>query len=168
MKINIAGLMSMISEYDKEINGLSSSLKKEVYNVSTQELDKTVTVIEDYKDDFVRDMKKLEELTHALTKLKTILYEKNNSFHLSDGRTIQSAIVDNSNLRFLANTYEAILKYRSSKVRCTEVNNSYFECKDVNFDIQEIREKLEKVKEKIHITDLEISKLNARVFDIDI
>ena len=28
MKINIAGLMSMISEYDKEINGLSSSLKK--------------------------------------------------------------------------------------------------------------------------------------------
>ncbi len=168
MKINISGLMSMISEYDKELTTLSYNLKKEVYNVSTQELNGTVTVVEDYKEDFVRDMERLENLVSTLTKLKAILYEKNNSFHLSDGRSIQKAIVDNSNLRFLANTYEAILKYRSSKTRCTEVNNSYFECKDLNFDIKEVRKKLETVKEKIHNTDLEISKLNARVFDIEI
>ena len=36
MKINISGLMSMISEYDKELTTLSYNLKKEVYNVSTQ------------------------------------------------------------------------------------------------------------------------------------
>ena len=44
MKINISGLMSMISEYDKELTTLSYNLKKEVYNVSTQELNGTVTV----------------------------------------------------------------------------------------------------------------------------
>lgn len=166
MKINISSLMSMISEYDKEVSLLSVSLKKEVYNVSVQELNGTINVIEDNKEAFVRDMEKFEKMVFKLTKLKTILYEKNNSFHLSDGRTIQSAIVDNSNLRFLVNIYDAILKYKSSKTRCTEVNNSYFECKDVNFDLEEVRKKLEDVKSKIQQTDLEISKLNARVFDI--
>jgi len=168
MKINISSLMSMISEYDKELSLLSVNLKKGVYNVSVQELDGTVNVIEDNKEAFVNDMKKFEEMVSKLTKLKTILYEKNNSFHLSDGRTIQSAIVDNSNLRFLVNTYDAILKYKSSKTRCTEVNNSYFECKNINFDIEEVRKKLEDAKAKIQETDLEISKLNARIFDIEL
>ena len=56
----------MISEYDKELTTLSYNLKKEVYNVSTQELNGTVTVIEDYKEDFVRDLEQLENLVSTL------------------------------------------------------------------------------------------------------
>lgn len=168
MKINISGLMSMISEYDKQINSLSYNVKKEVYNVSIQELNGTVNMIEENNAEFTRDMKELEETISKLTKLKTILYEKNNSYRLNDGRTIQAAIVDNSNLRFLVNVYNDILKYRSSKTRCTEVNNSYFECKNINFDIQELREKVENIKKQIQETDLEISKLNSQIFEIDI
>ena len=168
MKINISGLMSMISEYDKQINSLSYNVKKEVYDVSIQELNGTVNMIEENNAEFTRDMKELEETISKLTKLKTILYEKNNSYRLNDGRTIQSAIVDNSNLRFLVNVYNDILKYRSSKTRCTEVNNSYFECKNINFDIQELRERVENIKKQIQETDLEISKLNSQIFEIDI
>ena len=40
------------------------------------------------KENFTRDMTELEDKIFKLTQLKTILYKKNNSFHLSDGRTI--------------------------------------------------------------------------------
>ena len=168
MKINISGLMSMISEYDKQINALSFKIKNEVYSVSIQELNGTVNVIDENKEDFTRNMTELEDKIFKLTQLKTILYKKNNSFHLSDGRTIQSAIVDNSNLSFLENNYDYILNFRSTKTRCTEVNNSYFECKNINFDTEEIRKKLEDIKDKIQQTDLEISKLNSQIFEINI
>ena len=168
MKINISGLLSLINEYDRKINTLSFNVKREVYDVSTQELDGTVNVIEKNKEDFTRDLREFEDAVSKLTRLKTILYEKNNSYHLSDGRTIQSAIVDNCNLRRLENIYTSILDCRSSKTRCSEVNNSYFQCKDINYDALEIRDKLDTIKEKIQSTDLEISKLNSEMFEIDL
>ena len=88
MKINISGLMSMISEYDKQINALSFKIKNEVYSVSIQELNGTVNVIDENKENFTRNMTELEDKIFKLTQLKTILYKKNNSFHLSYGRTI--------------------------------------------------------------------------------
>lgn len=53
-------------------------------------------------------------------------------------------------------------------MRCTEVNNSYFQCKDINYDTLEIRDKLDAIKGKIQTTDLEISKLNSEMFEIDL
>ena len=80
MKINISGLMSMISEYDKQINALSFKIKNEVYSVSIQELNGTVNVIDENKENFTRNMTELEDKIFKLTQLKTILYKKNNSF----------------------------------------------------------------------------------------
>ena len=96
----------------------------------------------------------------------TILYTKNNEFKLSDGRTIQQAIVDNTYLRKLKTTYEQLLVFQNSKKRVTEVNNSYFECKTVNFNSNEIRTKIEKIDNQIQKTDFEISKLNSIEFEI--
>lgn len=103
-----------------------------------------------------------------ISKLKSILYEKNNNFKLSDGRTIQTAIVDNANLRKMKLTYENMLTFRNIKRRVTEVNNSYFECKTVNFDIDEVKNELMVIESKIQNTDFEISKLNSIEFEIDI
>ena len=94
------------------------------------------------------------------------MYEKNNQFKLNDGRSIQQAIVDNTNLRKLKTVYEQLLLLKNSKKRVTEVNNSYFECKKVNFNSKQIREKLEKIDNKIQETDFEISKLNSVEFEI--
>ena len=44
-------------------------------------------------------MKEQEDILKKISKLKATLYEKNNSFKLSDGRTIQDAIIDNTYLR---------------------------------------------------------------------
>ncbi len=38
--------------------------------------------------------------------------KKNNSFKLSDGRTIQDAIIDNTYLRRLKSSYDNMLKYK--------------------------------------------------------
>ena len=61
-----------------------------------------------------------------------------------------------------------MLTFRNIKRRVTEVNNSYFECKTVNFDIDEVKNELMVIESKIQNTDFEISKLNSIEFEIDI
>lgn len=166
MKTNISSLMSLISEEERCLNTRIYTIKGYAINTSVEELDGRINVVEDNKEAFDLDFKEIERSSNELSKLKTILYQKNNQFKLSDGRSIQQAIVDNTNLRKLKSTYEQLLLLKKSKKRVTEVNNSYFECKMVNFDPKQLREKLEKIDDEIQKTDFEISKLNSVEFEI--
>ena len=168
MKINISGLMSVIAEEERKFNSLSNSLRNNIYSTSIQELNGTVNIIDDYKEEFEKDLIEFSIVMNKISKLKSVLYEKNNNFKLTDGRTIQEAIIDNANLRKMKTTYEMMLTFRNVKRRITEVNNSYFECKTLNFDITKIKEELQKIDSKIQQTDFEISKLNSIEFEIDI
>ena len=168
MKINISGLMNLIAEEERKFNSLSTSLKTNIYSTSIQELNGTVNVIDDYKKEFENDLVEYSNVMNRIFKLKATLYEKNNNFKLTDGRSIQAAIIDNANLRKMKSTYDLMLTFRNVKRRVTEVNNSYFECKTVNFDINKIKEKLQVIDLKIQETDFEISKLNSIEFEIDI
>lgn len=166
MKTNIAALMSLISEEERYLNGRSYTIKGYAINTSVEELDGRINIIEDNKEAFDLDLKEIERIAKELSKLKRVLYEKNNQFKLSDGRSIQQAIVDNTNLRKLKSTFEQLLMLKNSKRRVTEVNNSYFECKTVNFDSRELRKRLEEIDNEIQKTDFEISKLNSVEFEI--
>lgn len=168
MKINISGLMNLIAEEERKFNNLSTLLTTNIYSTSIQELNGTVNVIDDYKDEYVSSLEEFSKIMKRISKLKATLYEKNNSFKLSDGRTIQSAIIDNANLRKMKNTYDMMCSFRNVKRRITEVNNSYFECKTVNFDVDKIKKELKEIEMKIQETDFEISKLNSIEFEIDI
>ena len=64
--------------------------------------------------------------------------------------------------------YENLLDRRNSKRRVTEVNNSYFECKTLNYDVEKIQNEYDEIEKKIHKTDFEISKLNSKEFEVDI
>ena len=166
MKTNISSLMNLISEEERNLNNISYTIKGYAINTSVEELDGRINVVEDNKEAFELDLREIEKSTNELSRLKAILYEKNNEFKLSDGRSIQQAIVDNTNLRKLKTTYEQLLLLKNSKKRVTEVNNSYFECKTVNFDSNQLRQKLEEIDNKIQKTDFEISKLNSVEFEI--
>lgn len=168
MKINLSSLMSLIDENEKQYSSLFFSLKKHVFNTSIQELNGTTNIVEDNKKDFQEEISEVERLSTEITKLKSILYEKNNSFKLTDGRTIQSAIVENSNLRKLKDNLQSLLNYRNSKQRVTEVNNSYFQIQEINYNQEEIKSQIQQLDEKIRNTDFEISKLNSIEFDIDL
>jgi hypothetical protein len=63
--------------------------------------------------------------------------------------------------------YEGVLIHKSTKKRITEVNNSYFESKTLNFDVENINSKLKEIEAKIQQTDFEISKLNSQEFVIE-
>ncbi len=167
MKTNISGLMTLIKDYEEKLNNLEATLDMHYASKKIIELNKQENVIEDYKDDFKNELLEYEKLTDRITYLKNILYEKNNEFKLSDGRSIQTSIANNNNLRKLKTLYEDLLLKRNTKTRVTEVNNSYFEVNEVNFDVNEIKEKLKKVEEKIYQTDFEISKLNSIEFEIE-
>lgn len=166
MKTNIASLMSLISAEEKNLNKLLNNMMEHTFNTTIQELDGSETIIEDYKSDFESELNELDLCYERLTKFKKVLFEKNNSFKLSDGRTIQQAIADTTYLRKIKSFYELILKNRASKRRITEVNNSYFESKTLNFDIKELEDKLAQIDEQIQKTDFEISKLNSLEFEI--
>jgi len=168
MKTNLSTLMSIIGEEEAKFNMYGRELKNHVYNVSIQELNGNVTVMEDYKADFEKELTEYVELQKKITTIKSIIHQKNNEFKLSDGRTIQSAIIDNTNLRKMKMTYYNLLQMKNSKARVTEVNNSYFECKTVNFDEKEIREEFDRLESKIQETDFEIFKLNSIEFEVDI
>ena len=166
MKTNIAALMSLISEEERYLNSRSYTIKGYAINTSVEELDGRINIIEDNKEAFDLDLKEIERITKELSKLKRVLYEKNNQFKLSDGRSIQQAIVDNANLRKIKSIFEQLLMLKNTKKRVTEVNNSYFECKTVNFDSKRLRERLEEIDNEIQKTDFEISKLNSVEFEI--
>ena len=166
MKTNISALMNLISEEERNLSKRSYTINEYAISISIEELDGKTNVIEDNKEAFDLDFKELETSVNKLSKLKRILYEKNNQFKLNDGRSIQQAIVDNTNLRKLKSTYEQLLLLKNSKKRITEVNNSYFECRTVNFDTKKLRERLEEIDKEIQKTDFEISKLNSVEFEI--
>jgi hypothetical protein len=166
MKTNISALMNLISEVEKNLSSKTYSIEDYALNISIEELDGKVNLVEDNKEIFNLNLKEIEKASKELSRLKAILYEKNNEFKLSDGRTIQQAIVDNTNLRKLKTTYENLLLLKNTKKRVTEVNNSYFESKTLNFDQNKLKKRLEEIDSEIQKTDFEISKLNSVEFSI--
>ena len=168
MKTNISGIMLMISDYSTKVNTLEKSIQNHIYNTSIQELSGNVTVMTDNKDYFEEELKEYKENLKKITKLKSILYQKNNKFTLSNGITIQEAIVKNANNRKLKSTYDYIMNYKNTKTRETEVNNSYFECKTVNYDENIIKNEIIKLEKEIQNIDFEISKLNSIEFEIEL
>ena len=165
MKLNLTTLMSKINEEESNLNTLMTNIKEHLYSTSIKELDGSETVLENYKQYLDEELKSLETSYQLLTKLKKFQFIKNNSLKLNDGRTIQQAISDNNYLRKLKNFYNSIVNNRSTKQRITEVNNSYFECRNLNYDVKEIRNKIEKITQEIETTEFEISKLNSIEFD---
>lgn len=165
MKLNLTTLMSKINEEESNLNTLMTNIKEHLYSISIKELDGSETVLENYKQDLDEELKSLETSYQLLTKLKKFQFIKNNSLKLNDGRTIQQAISDNNYLRKLKNFYNSIVNNRSTKQRITEVNNSYFECRNLNYDVKEIKNKIEKITQEIETTEFEISKLNSIEFD---
>ena len=168
MKTNLASLMSIVSEEEKQFSSYGWSLRTFAYNTSIQELDGKINITEDYKKDFEKTYEELKKAQEKIIKIKAAIYEKNNQFKLSDGRTIQEAIVENTILRKMKNYYETLLEKRNSKKRVAEVNNSYFECKTLNYNVEQIQKEYDELEKKIQRTDFEISKLNSLEFDVDI
>ncbi len=168
MKTNLSNLMNIVSDLEKDFSNCGYDLKEYSYSTTIKELDGTENVIEDYKEDFKQHFDEYKKMQMKITKLKATIYEKNNSFKLSDGRTIQEAIVDNANLRKMKQIYSYLISQRSTKKRITEVNNSYFECKTINYDLQNMKEEYNNLEKKIQDTDFEISKLNSIEFDIEL
>ena len=166
MKTNISALMNLISEVEKNLSSKIYSIEDYALNISIEELDGKVNLVEDNKEIFNLNLEEIEKASKELSRLKAILYEKNNEFKLSDGRTIQQAIVDNTNLRKLKTTYENLLLLKNTKKRVTEVNNSYFESKTLNFDQNKLKKRLEEIDSEKQKTDFEISKLNSVEFSI--
>lgn len=168
MRINLSSLMSLIDESEKRYSSLFISLRKHVLTTSIQELNGTTNIVEDNKKDFDEELAEVNKLANEISKFKSILYEKNNSFKLSDGRTIQSAIVENSNLRKLKDNLQSLLNYHNFKQRVTEVNNSYFQIQEINYDPEKVKSQILQLDQRIHNTDFEISKLNSIEFDINL
>lgn len=62
MKTNLSNLMTIVVDEEKKFSSYSYEIKEYSYNTSTQELDGTVNIIEDYKDDFKKAFEEYKKL----------------------------------------------------------------------------------------------------------
>ena len=80
MKTNIQALMNLISEEERYLNNRTYTIKTYALNTTVEELDGRVNIIEDNKEAFDLDFEALETSVKKLSKLKSVLYQKNNEF----------------------------------------------------------------------------------------
>ncbi len=166
MKTNISNLMNLISDNERKLNLLSNQLFSHVQTTTIKELNGTENIIDDCKEDFEVEYKEYMQLIDDISRMKKIIYQKNNELKLPDGITIQDALVEINMLRKKYAILTGINEYRSLKKRVTEVNNSYFECKTINFDAKNLKSELEMINNEIQNLEFEVSKLNSLEFEI--
>lgn len=167
MKTNLSNLMNIVAEEERNLNTLLRNLRAHLYNVTTKELNGTENIIDDYKDDFVNEYKEYCDLADKISKLKRLIYTKNNEYKLPNGNTIQDALVEVSLLRKKFNLIQELSEYKNINRRITEVNNSYFEYKTLNYDVKKLKEEAKILEEQIRNIEFEISKLNSIEFEIN-
>lgn len=168
MKTNLSSLMNMQAKYQEEYDEAAKNVLIYSRNIKTRELNGTETMLYDCKDDFNDNFEKLKKLEKVTSKIRATINKMNNEIKLSDNRTISEALADNISLRIMQDTYKSLLETKASNKRVTEVNNSYFEIKELNFDSKNLKDLYNEVTKKILDTDFEISKANSIEFDVDI
>lgn len=165
MKTNLVDLMSKVSQLESEFIELSYELQTQSMNVTVIELDGQSQDLEFYpyfKDDFNRYI----ELGNEITKLKGIIFERNNSLKLKNGNTIQKTIAEIQNKRKILNLVKRLAKQNPSKKRTSETNNSYFTSRELAYDKDMMIDLQNKLTTEIQDLELEISQLNAETFEI--
>ena len=165
MKTNLVDLMSKVSQLESEFTELSYELQNQSMNVTVIELDGQSQDLELYpyfKDDFDRYI----ELGNEITKLKGIIFERNNSLKLKNGNTIQKTIAEIQNKRKVLNLVKRLAKQNPSKKRTSETNNSYFTSRELAYDKDMMVDLQNKLTTEIQDLELEISQLNAETFEI--
>ncbi len=167
MKTNLTNLMNLVSEYERNLSTADNNLRNHVYTTTIEELDGRKTIVEDYREDFKNEFIEYNNLFERIQIAKQVIAKKNNEFKLPDGNTISDTLITISLLRKKLFLIERFLSEKSSKRRITEVNNSYFESKEVNFDASAMKEVYEKIQNEIQHLEFEISKLNSKEFDVD-
>lgn len=166
MKTNLANLMNMVSEYERNLNTIDSQLRSHVYTTTIEELDGKKNITEDYREDFKNEFIEYNELFEKIQIIKQTISKKNNEYKLPNGDTISDTLITINLLRKKQFLIESFLSGKNSKRRITEVNNSYFESKEINFDSQAMKDLYEKIQSEIQYLEFEISKLNSKEFDV--
>lgn len=165
MKTNLVDLMSKVSQLESEFTELSYELQNQSMNVTIIELDGHSQDLELYpyfEDDFDRYI----ELGNEITRLKGIIFERNNSLKLKNGNTIQKTIAEIQNKRKVLNLVKRLAKQNPSKKRTSETNNSYFTSRELAYDKDMMVDLQNKLTTEIQDLELEISQLNAETFEI--
>lgn len=165
MRTNLVDIMSRISQLESEVTQLEYNLGRNSMTIKTIELNGTEQILKEYPEwdkDFEEYQNKLEEITG----LKSVLFKKNNSLTLSNGLTIQASLADITNKKKLLDLVERLINQNPSKVRNTEVNNSYFKSEELAYDKEKMKKLQKELKEDIQKIEFEISGLNSQEFEI--
>ena len=166
MKTNLSNLMNLVSEYERNLSIIDANLRSHVYTTTIEELDGKKNITEDFREDFKNEFIEYNNLFEKIQIAKQTIASKNNEYKLSDGSTIADALITISLLRKKLRLVESFLNEKNSKHRITEVNNSYFESREINFDSSAMKELYNKLQGEIQHLEFEISKLNSKEFEV--
>lgn len=166
METNLVDLMSRVSQLESEYSDMAYTLMCHSMNIRIIELDGNSQILEEYPN-FKDDFEEFCELGDEITRLKGIIFEKNNSLTLRNGDTIQKTLIDIKNKRKQLELVKKLAKQTPSKRRTSETNNSYFTSKELAYDKDKMEGLQEKLTTEILNLELEISQLNSIMFEIN-
>ena len=165
MKTNLVDLMSQVSKLEREINSDGYDLLSKSTKTTIIELDGHEQVLSEYPD-FEKAFDEYKDKINNLSQLKGIIFTKNNSLRLKNGNTIQQTLVIIQNKRRLLEIVDTLSKKNPYKKRTSETNNSYFTSVELLYDKDEILTLKKTLEQDIKELELEISQLNAEMFEI--
>lgn len=165
MKTNLVDLMSQVSKLEREVSSEGYELLNHSMKTTIIELDGHEQVLSEYPE-FEDEFDKFEDDLNELSYLKGVIFEKNNSLRLKNGDTIQKTLSIIQNKRKLLEIVEALSKKTPYKGRTSETNNSYFTSKELSYDKEKMIKIKEETEQDIKELELEISQLNAEIFEI--
>ena len=165
MITNLSNLMADVSRLERQFSRLVKRLDYYNMNEKAIDLNHKEMVLVEYPN-FEKDLAQAAELQNEISRLRGIIYEKNNSYILSTGKSIQASIADLTSKRTLLSLYDDLLEKSPSKERVTEVNNSYYLSKELAFNKDNLQEKREILENEISQMEFEISKFNSETFEV--
>ena len=100
MITNLSNLMADVSRLERQFSRLVKRLDYYNMNEKAIDLNHKEMVLVEYPN-FEKDLAQAAELQNEISRLRGIIYEKNNSYILSTGKSIQASIADLTSKRTL-------------------------------------------------------------------
>lgn len=165
MTTNLVDLRAKIFQLQKDFVELGYELREKSMNIKIIELDGNEQWMEKYPE-FQEEFNKYLKIAQEISRLKGIVFERNNSLKLKNGDTIQKAVSDIATKKKVLELVKKFARQTPSKSRTSETTNSYFTSNELAYDKENMIALQQELIKEIQDTELEISQLNAETFEI--
>lgn len=166
MKVSLSELLLLINKKDEEVSENYQDVLKNSMVTKDREIGTGVETILNTVEDFKTIQCKYEKSISDLIRYKNALALANSSIRLMNGQTIIEAINTIGALKREFTLYDALLCKKATLNRMFDGSggSSYYRVNDLNFEISDVKNRREELRNKISELEANIANTNATSF----